>query len=1018
MSSESFLVFPPFRLDLANECVWHAEERISLRGKTFAVLRCLLEHPGQLVTKETLFKAVWSETYVQGMGLAICIRELRQALGDDAKAPQFIETVHRRGYRFIGKVVSCQQHESGGRSLALNRQSYQRLLVGREAELAQLHAWFKKALNGQRQIVFVTGEPGIGKTTLVEEFLQRVATDEQGEQDERVWVGRGQCIEHYGAGEAYLPVLEALGRLCRKPGHERLIELLGHHAPTWLVQMPTLLSTADLELLQRKVQGATRERMLRELAEALEAVTAERGLVLWLEDVHWSDYSTLDLVSYLARWPEKARLLVIGTYRHADILIGEHPLKAVKQELQLHRQCEELSLALLTEEAVHEYLAQRCGTHTLPAQLVRVVYQRTEGNPLFMVNVVDDLMAQGGREGSTDEWQLAAAIEAGVARVPESIQQLIERHLDRLSLEDQQLLEVASIGGAEISTAALAVGLVAEADEVEERCAKLARRGQFLRPSGMEEWPDGTLTTRYRFLHALYQDVLYERIPEPQRVNLHRRMAERQEQAYGAQARQIAAKLALHFECGRDYPRAVRYLGQAGENAVRRSANVEAIGQLSKGLELLATLLNTSDRAQQELALQIALGGALVATKGYAAPEVEHAYTRARQLCQQIGETPQLFFALGGLWVFYLVRAELVTARELAEQALQYAQRADSPDLLLWSHLFCGNTLYYLGEASAARDHLEQSLARYDSHKHNPTVSAPLSGAVNDPGVSALALLSVTLWHLGHPDQAVKKSEEAVRLAQDLVAQGTSPPFSLALALNFAAELQLFCRGEHAAYDRATELIALSSTQGFALWWAQGTIYRGWALAEQRQGEESIAQIRQGLTAYQATGAELGRSHHLARLAEAYSRVGEPDTGLSVIAEALLVVDQCQERRWEAELHRLQGELLLNDERRMQNAERKPKDKERKTSPIHGSWFMVHRSEEVEACFLKAMEVARRQSAKSLELRAVMSLSRLWHKQGRQAEARQALAEIYSWFTEGFETVDLREARALLDAWS
>src|SRR5262245_29868874 len=332
------------RLDFAAECIWRGASRFTLKAKAFAVLRYLAEHPGRVVSKDELLQAVWPGVVVSEWVLTTCVREIRRALHDEAKAPRFIETGHRRGYRFIGKAASSQHSvvSSHPPQPIPNPQSPTPSFVGREAELAQLHNWLAKALSGERQLVFVTGEPGIGKTALVATFLQRLAGTEP------LWIGHGQCIEYYGAGEAYMPVLEALGRMCRGPEGDRLVALLSKYAPTWLAQMPALLNAADLETLQPKVQGATRERMLREMAETIEALTAERPLILWLEDLHWSDVSTLDLLSVVAQRPEPARLLVIGTYRPVEILANSHPLHAVKQALQLHGQCEELRLALLT----------------------------------------------------------------------------------------------------------------------------------------------------------------------------------------------------------------------------------------------------------------------------------------------------------------------------------------------------------------------------------------------------------------------------------------------------------------------------------------------------------------------------------------------------------------------------------------------------------------------------------------------------------------------------------------------
>jgi predicted ATPase len=320
------------------------------------------------------------------------------------------------------------------------------------------------------------GEPGIGKTTLVDAFLRTIDA-RRSTLDARVWLGRGQCIEQYGAGEPYMPLLEALGRLCREPGGGRLIALLHQHAPTWLVQLPTLLTASELEALQRKVQGATRERMLREMAEAIDAITAERPLILWLEDLHWSDVSTLELLALLARRREPARLLVLGTYRPVDVIVTEHRLRTMKQELQLHGQCQELAVQLLTEEAVGAYLAVRVpgGTYS-NAPLLRLaheIYQRTEGNPLFMVNVVDELLAQGKLD--------SAEVEVST---PATIRQMIGQQVERLSAEEQRVIEAASVAGVEFSAAAVAAGMEATVDEVEQRCAALARRGQFLQTKG------------------------------------------------------------------------------------------------------------------------------------------------------------------------------------------------------------------------------------------------------------------------------------------------------------------------------------------------------------------------------------------------------------------------------------------------------------------------------------------------------------------------------------------------------
>ena len=433
--------------------------------------------------------------------------------------------------------------------------------------------------------------------------------------------------------------------------------------------------------------------MLRELAEALELLTAQQPLVLVLEDLHWSDPSTLDLLAVLARRREPARLLLIGTYRPPEVRRRAHPLHTVKQELQLHGHCVELPLTLLPEEAVAAYLASRLPGLPRVDRLARLVHQRTEGNPLFMVTLVESWLTQGVLLEQDGAWALPAGVEALHDSVPDSLRQMIDMQLDGLSAEEQRVLEAASVAGVEFSAAAVAAGLAQEAEHVDDWCTSLARRGQFLRASGEQTWPDGTVAGGYRFVHALYQQVLYHRVSAAQRVRLHQRIGARLEAGHGAQAGDMAAELAMHFERGRDAQRAVQYLRQAGQRSMERSAYVEAVAHLTRGLEVLQTLPDTPERTQQELTLHIALGAALIATKGYAAPEVEQIYARARQLCHHLDDPQQRFPVLHGLRSYYQTRAEYQTARALGEQLLTLAQQAQDSAMLLAAHRAVGTTL-------------------------------------------------------------------------------------------------------------------------------------------------------------------------------------------------------------------------------------------------------------------------------------------------------------------------------------
>jgi predicted ATPase len=597
-----------------------------------------------------------------------------------------------------------------------------------------------------------------------------------------------------------------------------------------------------------------------------------------------------------------------------------------------------------------------------------------------MVQMLDYLEQQdflrAPDQGAADEVTECALDEA----VPPGLRQLLDAQVERLAAEEQQLLEAASVAGVEFVVASVAAEVPTTPEALEVVCERLARRGQFLDNRGLAVWPDGTVSGRYGFRHALYQEVVYTRIGTGRRVRLHRLVGEREEQAYSTRAHEVAAELAMHFERGLDYQRAVRYLQQAAENAARRHAPHEAIALLTKGVELLTTLPETRERIQREVDMLIALGASLIATQGYAAPEVAQTYTRAQQLCQHLDDPHQRFSTLRGLWNNYHVRAELQTAHALGEQLLTLAQQVQDTVMLMTAHRALGNTLFMRGAVAAAHTHFAQALALYDAPQHRATTSL----FVEDVGVICLSRTSWTLWYLGYPDQALARSQAAVTLAQQV-----AHPLSLSFALGEAAVFHQFRREGRAAQAHAAAAIQLTTDQGFPHWRAYGAIVHGWALAHQGEAQEGIAQLQQGMLARLATGAALARPYFLSLLVEAHGATGQPEAGLTALTEAFTLVETSGECWYVPELYRLKGTLLLQQ------------------SPDHHV--------EAAACFQQALAIARRQQAKSWELRAAVSLSRLWQRQGKQEEARQLLAEVYGWFTEGFDTADLQEAKALLE---
>ena len=848
-------------------------------------------------------------------------------------------------------------------------------LVGREAVLTRLHEALALARQGQRQVLLLTGEPGIGKTAVIEAFAAQVSTAPT------VWLAFGQCVEHYKPGEPYLPILEALGQLCRSPAGARLSTLLRQQAPTWLVQMPWLLGAADRAHLQQELYGATGERMLRELAQVIETLTAEVVLILVLEDLHWSDYATLDALALLAQRRGAARLLLLGTYRPVDVLIHGHPLQTVIAALRVHGQCTEVPLELLHVTEVAQYLAARFPQHHFPVALARAIHQRTEGNPLFMAQAIEYMVAEGVLSRAAGHWVLHGPLDTIDAVLPESIGQMLTQQFAQLSTEAQQVLEVASVAGMEFSAAAVAAGLETDVVAVETRCEELARQHHWLRAIGSDAWPDGTVAGRYAFLHALYHSVVSQHVTVARHLHLHRRIGEAKEAAYGPRASEIAAELAGHFTHGRDYRRAVQYLQHAGDNAMRRWAYQEAIAFLTRGLTLLETQPETPARVQQELDLQLALGPALMAAKGWAAPEVEQTYARARMLCAQAQKTAQLFPALQGLWRFYRSRGALTTAVELGEELYRLAQREAVPTHLLEAHDALGQTLFYIGEYSAAWRHFAQGIPLID-----PTMQraqAIRHGIAS--GVACLAYAAPTLWSLGYPEQALQRCQEALTLAQVC-----EQPQSQALAHHLTAYLYHRLREPAAVQAHAEAVLTLVTAQDWPLYVGLANHLRGWAVAMQGDGEAGIAQMQQGLAGILATGQALAQSFCLVLMAEAAGYTGHVDQGLHLLAEALAAFEVSGRRDMLTEAYRLQGELLLRQ--------------------------AVPDAIQAAVCFQQALTLARQQQAKSWELRAAMSLARLWQRQAQPAAAHALLADIHGWFTEGFDTADLREAERLLAA--
>lgn len=795
MANGPIHVFPPFRLDPVNAQFWRGDKEIRLRRKTFDVLRYLVDHPGELVTKAALLDAVRAEVIVSDSMPATCVAELRKALGDEAKTPRFIETVHRRGYRFISdvKIAATQELDPERPPPASNGPAP--MVVGREQEMEQLQDWYSHVLQGQRRVVFVVGEAGIGKTTFIQSFLDSLA------QRGAVRVSRGQCVEQYGSGERYMPVLEALSRLGQEPGNSRVIELLNRFAPTWLSQMPALQTPEERARMQAQNEDVTRNLMLREMTEALEALAADVPLVLVLEDLHWSDFSTLELISAVARRTEPARLLIVGSNRPVEALAYEHPLRTMSHELGLHRYYEELSLKLLNEKDVTSYLARRFAADS-PVKfdsLAPAIHARTDGNPLFMVSVVDYLAEAGLSPSSGDAGAAVEALRSFGLDAPRSIREMIERNLHQLQAEEQAVLEGASIVGAEFSAASVAAALERPQREVEACFTRLSRQKQFVTANGPVEWPDGTVAAGFRFHHALYQEIIYDLLSPADRMDLHRLIAAREETGYGERADEVATELAHHYSRANDRMKAIKYLRQAGRRAVRRGATAEAENHYRRTIELLTELPESAARDHQEIEVQMALGTVLRGSRSWSHQETGRAFARAEELARKLGETDQLLRVLMGQKSVADGNGQFKLALDLGTLALLAAEHSRDRAALCGAHARLAATLMACAQFTEARDHLELADSFY--HEDNRTELGAM-------GIDALALAAIPSLLLGFPDRARQLLQAGLRRAQR-----RDHPFWLGVAHMWGGMVSGFLRDADRALEHAQALGRVAARQ-------------------------------------------------------------------------------------------------------------------------------------------------------------------------------------------------------------
>ncbi len=891
--------------------------------------------------------------------------------------------------------------------------------VAREQELRLLDSFLDLALSGQGRAVFVTGDAGSGKTSLVQEFTQRA----QATQPELIVAG-GNCDAFTGVGDPYLPFRELLelltgdvearwasGAMSREQARRlwgltpRSVQALVDVGPDLLdifvssrtlVQRAATVASGGANWLSQLKQLVARQQarpgstnlqqtsLFEQYTKVLQALARQQPLLLVLDDLQWADAGSINLLFHLGRRLKGYHLLITGIYRPDDVALGRdgerHPLEPVVNEFQ--RKYGQIQVDLnQTEGRAFIKALLDSEPHRLGTPFQEALYNHARGHALFTVEMLRGMQERGdlvqdeqGRwtEGATLDWQT----------LPVRVEGVIGERIGRLPVGLQEILKVASVEG-EVFTAEV-VALVQGIDEVKvvrQLSGSLDKQHRLVRNQSSRLMVDGgQRLSQYRFRHILFQRYLYNSLDEAERVYLHQAIGQVLEQLYEGQREKVAVELARHFQRAGLVMRAVAYLQQAGDRAARLSAYQEAITHYIRALKLLDNLPDRARYAPQELNLHLALGRAQIVAKGSAAPEVERTFSRARELCQQVEDTPLLLMALGGLRTYYTIRGDIPQAHELAEQMLQLAQELEDPSLIIGAHIALGIASLYLGELAQAQTHFEQGFALYHPQQSAYLISG--SGQGLDPGVLAQRLLANIKWLQGYPEQALVLVRQALTLAEEL-----DHPFSIAGVLSITCELHYYRREVQAVIVWTEKLLTLATEHSFALWKLAATMYRGWTLTEQGQEKEGIEEIQQGLNAWYATGARTTTQFHTL-LAAAQLRIGQVTEGLAILEKVLSAVEQTGERYLEAELYRLKGELL-----RVGGAD----------------------DSEIEQQFFKALEIARRQGAKSWELRATVSLARLWQAQGKQAKARRMLSDIYGWFTEGFDTADLKEAKALLE---
>jgi DNA-binding winged helix-turn-helix (wHTH) protein len=942
--------FAAFELDEANASLLRDREPVPLAPTPFAVLCALVRKRGSLLTSNELLDEVWGHQFVSDSVLRTAISELRTALDDDARQPRFIQTVSRRGYRFIAEadeIAAAPVQSSVSVAPALDDASF----VGRSEALSQLRRAWEAACSGKRQIVWVAGEAGIGKTTLIEHFIAGLGN---------VTCARGQCVEHYGTGEPYLPVLEAISELCRIDG--TLVPLLRSVAPTWLLQLPWFTNMEERESLRRELAGVSSERMLREIGALLDRSADRQPLLLVTEDLHWSDRATIQLIDYVARRRVNARLMWLATFRLAEVVALDHPLNRLRRELRIHDLCDEIVLDSFSESEVAEYVVKRTPSIAFDEAFVRALHERTDGVPLFVASVVSEMRSRAAEGG------VVAAEQVAKMAVPENLAAIIEHYIATLNGEQRALLSTAAAYGVEFHVKTIAAVLERDVASVSDVCAQLARERLWLIAPDGERRTDEVPT--YSFRHALFRQVVYECTTPSARGQLHRKLGAVLERERATGAAVTAAELATHFERGGEPAGAVRYYTEAAEGALSHFAPQECLAIVERASHLLEEVAEGPLRNSLQIGIDTLHGLAATRVLG-AGIEAKSAFQRAYS---RLGddEHPMRARLMHGFGFMLCLRAEYAEALAVADRAEALGSSTNDPALLSTACTVHGQVDQLQGRSRAAREWLERGLVAAERLDSGP------GEFLVDPQVALLALLAVPLLHLG----LVTQGRSCLARAHDR-ARARGWPMARLVAMWYSALFEVRLGNTERVSDLADEMRALVDEFALAHGQAACRWYRGWADARRGQPREGYRAIREAYEDNMRLGMVVGASEILGYATEALVLAGDLVAAEAQLEEALAIASGVNERVYLPQLYLMQASIACK----------------------RGDHAFCEASQR------QALEEARSQQAPWLEL---MARNALHDDALASADDREALAMIVDGMPEASDTDAIGKARRLL----